>query len=98
MAVGTRCDAKLLQLGPQMGLQGVDLGRPRPRSRFFSVHSCLDLHAKSNYNMGISMRFRSLVVGLLVIGSLFAANAQSGDGDKDLKALQGTWRLVVGEI
>ena len=44
------------------------------------------------------MRFRSLVVGLLVIGSLFAANAQSGDGDKDLKALQGSWRLVAGEI
>ena len=44
------------------------------------------------------MTFRSLVVGLLVIVSLFAANAQSDDGGKDLKALQGTWRLVAGEI
>ena len=44
------------------------------------------------------MRLRLLVVGLLVIGSLFATNAQSGDGDKDIKALQGTWRLVSGAI
>lgn len=69
--------------------EGADIGRPGPRFR--SVHSNLDLHGKSNYKIGISMTFRSLVVGMLVIGSLFAANAQSGDGGKDLKALQGTW-------
>jgi uncharacterized protein (TIGR03067 family) len=39
-----------------------------------------------------------LLVGLLAIGSLFAANAQSSDATKDLEALQGTWRLVSGEI
>lgn len=33
-----------------------------------------------------------------MIGSLFAANAQSSDASKDLEALQGTWRLVSGEI
>ena len=44
------------------------------------------------------MKFRLLSVGLLVIGSLFTANAQSNDSSKDLEALQGTWRLVSGEI
>jgi hypothetical protein len=44
------------------------------------------------------MRFRSLLIVLLAIGSLFGANAQKGDGSKDLDALQGTWRLVAGEI
>jgi ketosteroid isomerase-like protein len=44
------------------------------------------------------MRFRLLLVGVLVIGSLFAANAQRSDGGKDLEALQGTWRLVSREI
>jgi uncharacterized protein (TIGR03067 family) len=40
------------------------------------------------------MRFCLLLGGLLAIGSLFASNAQSND----LEALQGTWRLVGGEI
>jgi uncharacterized protein (TIGR03067 family) len=44
------------------------------------------------------MRFRLLLVGVLVIGLLFAANAQRSDGGKDLEALQGTWRLVSGQI
>lgn len=44
------------------------------------------------------MRFCSLVVGLLVIGSPFAANAQSAEDGNYLKALQGSWRLVAGEI
>jgi uncharacterized protein (TIGR03067 family) len=44
------------------------------------------------------MKFRLLTVGLLVIGWLFTANAQSNDSSKDLEALQGTWRLVSGEI
>ena len=44
------------------------------------------------------MKFRLLLVGLLVIGSLFAANAQTSDNSKDLEALQGTWRLISGEI
>jgi uncharacterized protein (TIGR03067 family) len=39
-----------------------------------------------------------LLAGLLVIGALSAANAQSNDDSKDLEALQGTWRLVSGEI
>src|SRR5215471_6545818 len=43
------------------------------------------------------MKSCSLLVGLLAIGSLIAANEYNGD-DKDLKALQGTWRLVAGEI
>jgi uncharacterized protein (TIGR03067 family) len=46
----------------------------------------------------MSMRFCSFVVGLLLIGSLFTANAQSGEDGKDLKALQGRWRLAAGEI
>jgi uncharacterized protein (TIGR03067 family) len=56
------------------------------------------LNRKSNYKIGMSMRFCLLLVGLLVITSLVAANAQSNDGSKDLEALQGTWRLVTGEI
>jgi hypothetical protein len=44
------------------------------------------------------MRFCLLLGGLLAIGSLFASNAQSSDGSNDLEALQGTWRLVDGEI
>jgi uncharacterized protein (TIGR03067 family) len=63
-----------------------------------SRDSCLDLNRKSNYKVGISMRFRSLVVGVFVIGSLFAANAQRADGSRDLQALQGPWRLIAGEI
>jgi uncharacterized protein (TIGR03067 family) len=44
------------------------------------------------------MKFRLLFVGLLPIGSLLAANVQSSDSSKPLEALQGTWRLVSGEI
>jgi uncharacterized protein (TIGR03067 family) len=44
------------------------------------------------------MRFFLLLGGLLAIGSLFASNAQSNDGNNDPEALQGTWRLVGGEI
>jgi uncharacterized protein (TIGR03067 family) len=43
------------------------------------------------------MRFRLLLVGF-VIGSWVAANARNNDGSKDLEALQGTWRLISGEI
>jgi uncharacterized protein (TIGR03067 family) len=56
------------------------------------------LYRNSNYKIGISMKLRSLVIGLLVISSLFTANAQSGDDGKDLNALQGTWRLAAGQI
>lgn len=42
------------------------------------------------------MRFRSLVAGLLPIVSLAAANTP--DSSNDLKALQGSWKLVAGEI
>jgi hypothetical protein len=62
------------------------------------IHSSLDLHRNSNYKIGISMKLRSLVIGLLVISSLFTANAQSGDDGKDLNALEGTWRLAAGQI
>lgn len=44
------------------------------------------------------MTFRLLLVGFLVTGSLFAASSQSKDNSNDLEALQGTWRLVSGEI
>jgi uncharacterized protein (TIGR03067 family) len=63
-----------------------------------SLHSCLDLNRKSNYKIGVSMRLRLIPIGLVVIGSVFTPNAHSSDGSKDLEALQGTWRLVSGEI
>jgi hypothetical protein len=44
------------------------------------------------------MKLRSLVIGLLVISSLFTANVQSGDDGKDLNAFEGTWRLAAGQI
>jgi uncharacterized protein (TIGR03067 family) len=62
------------------------------------VYFGLALNHKSNYKICMSMRFWSLLVGLLVIGSLMAADEQNGHSIKDLKALQGTWRLVAGEI
>jgi uncharacterized protein (TIGR03067 family) len=46
----------------------------------------------------MSMRSRLLLVGLLALGLVIALYAQQGDGSKDLEALQGTWRLVAGEI
>jgi uncharacterized protein (TIGR03067 family) len=75
-----------------------DLSYLRSRFNCFAAYSTLDLNRKSNYNVAMSMRSCSLFVGLLLIGSLMVAGEQKVDGSKDLKQLQGTWRLVAGEI
>jgi uncharacterized protein (TIGR03067 family) len=44
------------------------------------------------------MRSCSLLVELLLIGSLFAANVQKANDSNHFEALQRTWRLVAGEV
>lgn len=75
-----------------------DLSHLRFRFNFLAAYSILDLNRKSNYNVVMSMRSCSFFVGLLLIGSLMAAGEQKVDGSKELKSLQGRWRLVAGEI
>jgi uncharacterized protein (TIGR03067 family) len=45
-----------------------------------------------------SMRPCLFLVGLFVILPLFAANTQTYGASKDIESIQGTWRLVAGEI
>jgi uncharacterized protein (TIGR03067 family) len=73
-------------------------GHLRLRLNQLGAYSSLDLNRKSNYNVVMSMKSWLLFVGLLLAGSLMAADDQKVDGSKGLKPLQGTWKLVSGEI
>lgn len=75
-----------------------DLSRLRFQFNFLVEYSTLDLNRKSNYNVAMSMKSCSLLLGLLLVGSVIAAGEQKVESGKELKPLQGTWKLVAGEI